>query len=66
VKYFFEMEIQFYRGRTAESEEEITDFQYTTAAFFTTLMTSDQLSLPAIVVGQLMLKITEFGCENNC
>ena len=66
IKYFFEMEIQFYRRRAAESEEE-TDFQYTTAAFSTPLMTTDQLSVgSAIVIGQLMPKITEFGCENNC
>jgi len=49
------MEIQFYRRRTAGSDEE-TNFPYTTAAFFIPSMTSDQLSLPAVVAGQLMQK----------
>ena len=61
IKYFFEMEVEFYRTGPEE-----TDVQHTTARFFIPPMTSDvdELNLHDIIA-QFMDKIDGFSGQNS-
>jgi len=61
IKYYFEMEVEFYRDKPEE-----IDVQHTTARFYIPPMTSDvdDLNLPDIIA-QFMEKIDSFSGQNS-